>query len=412
MNRTAQLSLTAAALAAATIAIAGTLNPPAGVIQGTMKTLGEVEPRTSINTLNTPGDADSVYRIVQSGSYYLVGNINVNGGRAAIEVAAPNVEIDLNGFQISGSGEGGPDTGVSVPSGVTDRVRVRNGSIRNCGTGVDAGPRAVVENVTIRDCGVGIVAAQQSVVRDSNVFFCAGVGIQVGDDSSVDDCAADSNQTGILAGNDCTITGVTVSGNTVGMNVADRCSIIACNISQNTNTGVFADDKTLIRECNVSNNGNGLEIDGFDSSVIDNIISDNSGFGVFVANRSTLRGNNVTSNGGSGLFGSSGLLVENNNFDENGIGASVVFECVVRNNSFRENTTALQNFNGTGDNTIDENTFIRNDTALEIAGDNNLVTRNFFARNTATLNVTGSGNSFGNLPTIPGNAAAFDNIVY
>jgi len=54
---------------------AGDLNPPPGPVASTMKTLSEVEPRIAVNSINTPGDADSLFKITQPGSYYLTGNI-------------------------------------------------------------------------------------------------------------------------------------------------------------------------------------------------------------------------------------------------------------------------------------------------------------------------------------------------
>ena len=67
------------------VAIAGDLNPPAGSVAPTMKTLDEVEPRIAINAVNTPGDSNSVYRISQPGSYYLTGNVTAPAGDSAIE---------------------------------------------------------------------------------------------------------------------------------------------------------------------------------------------------------------------------------------------------------------------------------------------------------------------------------------
>src|SRR5690606_18106937 len=83
-------------------AVAGPLNPPAGPVAPTHKTLTEVEPRTPINAANTPGDADSVYRIFQPGSYYLTGNIVGQAGKRGIEIASSNVTLDLNGFALQG----------------------------------------------------------------------------------------------------------------------------------------------------------------------------------------------------------------------------------------------------------------------------------------------------------------------
>src|SRR2546423_12808745 len=50
---------------------AGPLDPPAGPVTSSNKTLGEVEPRTPVNATNTPGDGISLFKITQPGSYYL-----------------------------------------------------------------------------------------------------------------------------------------------------------------------------------------------------------------------------------------------------------------------------------------------------------------------------------------------------
>ena len=68
MNRKLlRVSATSAVLIAgvAAISIAGPLDPPAGPITATYKTLAEVEPRTAINATHTPGDADSIFKITQ-----------------------------------------------------------------------------------------------------------------------------------------------------------------------------------------------------------------------------------------------------------------------------------------------------------------------------------------------------------
>src|SRR4029079_14214982 len=77
----------------------GPLTPP-GAPAPTMKTLDEVEPRIAVNSTNTPGDADSLDKITQPGSYYLTGNITGVFGKMGIEIAANGVTIDLMGFEM------------------------------------------------------------------------------------------------------------------------------------------------------------------------------------------------------------------------------------------------------------------------------------------------------------------------
>ena len=102
MNRTIILATAALTLAAAGLLFAGPLDPPAGPVAPTYKTLTEVEPRIAINAANTPGDADSLFKITQPGSYYLTGNITGVVGRHGIEIAVPangpSVTIDLMGY--------------------------------------------------------------------------------------------------------------------------------------------------------------------------------------------------------------------------------------------------------------------------------------------------------------------------
>jgi len=77
-------------------ASAGPLNPPAGPITSTHKTLTEVEPRIPISSTTTPGDATSLYRISQPGSYYLTGNITGQAGKHGIYIVGLGNRIEDN----------------------------------------------------------------------------------------------------------------------------------------------------------------------------------------------------------------------------------------------------------------------------------------------------------------------------
>ena len=104
----------------------GPITPPAGPVAETYKTLNQVEPRTAINADNTPGDADSIYRIEEPGSYYLTANLTGESGKHGIEIDADNVTIDLMGFHLLGV-EGSID-GITTGSS-PDGLHITNGRV-------------------------------------------------------------------------------------------------------------------------------------------------------------------------------------------------------------------------------------------------------------------------------------------
>src|SRR5262245_23962114 len=75
----------------AVVVLAGDLNPPPGAVSATMKPLSQVEPRRAINAANTPGDANSTFKIANPGSYYLCADLVGSAGKHGIEIASNDV---------------------------------------------------------------------------------------------------------------------------------------------------------------------------------------------------------------------------------------------------------------------------------------------------------------------------------
>lgn len=121
--------------------------------------------------------------ITKSGSYILATTLQV-GGRTlnAINVSAPNVTIDLNGFSIIGPGAG---VGVGINAGGASNVTVENGSVTNMGgSGIKVGDNGVVRNVGVIGNGTG------SGLGGRDGIDCTGSGCLV------TGCTANSNLLG------------------------------------------------------------------------------------------------------------------------------------------------------------------------------------------------------------------------
>lgn len=276
---------TFALLSVASFALAGPLNPPAGPVTSTMKTLSEVEPRIAINATNTPGDADSLFKITQPGSYYLTGNIQGVANKHGIEIAASGVTLDLNGFDLVGVAGMGAFDGVTLTAFGAGNVVVRNGSIRGWGdSGVDLATSSSVncrvdEVLASRNMGHGIAAAISAVVTACSSFDNGGDGIRADSGSVITECSASSNSgVGILvsAGGSvisrCTASFNEGSGISVGAGSTVADSVARFNIGD----GIVASSQCVIRNNTCTSNGNqggdgaGIHVLGTDSRIEDN----------------------------------------------------------------------------------------------------------------------------------------------
>jgi hypothetical protein len=300
--------------------LAGPLDPPAGPIAPTPGP----EPRIAINATNTPGDADSLFKITQPGSYYLTGNIAADSSRHGIEIAASGVTVDLSGFDLVGIFGFGAFDGVNVSIAGARNIALRNGSIRNWGgQGIDFGT-AVAVNCRIDDVRVsgnnstGIFVGNSTSLSNCSASFNGANGFGVGSGNILTSCLATSNASnGFAAGDGNTLSGCSASGNNAnGITVGNGGIVSNCTASSNATNGINAGGGAII---GCTSHLNGLN-------------------GIFSSSGSFISGNTCTNNGntgsGAGIHTTGGeSRIENNNcnFADRGIDVDAPGNIILRN---------------------------------------------------------------------------------
>lgn len=299
-NRTRVLSRTGLALAlltAAGLVTAGPLTPPAGPVASTYKTLNEVEPRIAINFANTPGDADSIYRITQPGSYYLTGNIVGVAGKSGVQIEANNVTIDLNGFEMRGIA--GARAGIVDSEDETNQisgVSIVNGSIANWPLGgvvmewVRSGRIADVSADSNGSMGVHMRGAIRAERVHTKGHTWAGMQVETG--STLESCTAYSNNYGFYIEGASTVRGCTASYNQTGFYLGGGVAQ-DCSAHNNYATG-FEVDRAVVRGSTATANATGVIV-GFRSTVENCSVDVCSVTGIRVEGPdSMIRGNRVS----------------------------------------------------------------------------------------------------------------------
>lgn len=257
-----------APLAGVALVVAGPLNPPSGAVTSTYKTLAEVEPRIAINSTNTPGDADSVFRIRQPGSYYLTGNVTGASGKMGIEIDASYVTLDLNGYVVQGAV--GALDGISCTLASATGITVMNGTVRgwpsdgvDCSTAIIYGGR--IEGVTSVSNGArGIAAGNGFVLINCTASANTGVGIDLFAGCTVSNCSSRGNASdGFDASSSCTLTGCSAFLNGgIGFDTAsDGCAFMNCAADDNTGDGYYITVGGIASNCTATyNQGNGYSL--------------------------------------------------------------------------------------------------------------------------------------------------------
>jgi parallel beta-helix repeat protein len=341
-----------------------------GPLAPTMKTLEQAEPRVPIGPDTTPGDANSIYRIAQPGSYYLTGSVTSTGavGEHAIEIAASGVTIDLRGFELIGAGQSGD---AIAADGAIEEIRIHSGRIRDWGgSGIYLWnvPGCIVEDIVAShnaDAGIrlGDTAVVTRCVARFNDGINGGEGIQTAFGGAISDCVAESN-----AGDGISCSTGSIDGCTARLNgfygIANSIGVISnCSADQNSGIGIGT-TSGAIRSCVSRLNGS----DGFwaadSSTIIDCTSLANTGNGIHVRNTCRIADNFCRSNG-LNAADAAGIYVE-------------------------EDSCHLEG-----------NTVILNDRGIDVDGTDNIVLANTAHGNTTNYDIV-AGNALGPIANFAG----------
>ena len=385
----------------------GPLTPP-GAPAPTMKTLDQVEPRKEINAVNAPGDADSIFKITQPGSYYLTGNITGVSGKIGIEIAVaadgPGVTIDLMGFELAGAP--GSLDGIAATGTGTRNIAIRNGTVRAWGgDGIDIfnSQNNLLSDLRAQGNGArGIHAGASTTITGCTAQSNTGDGISALTGSTVTACASAFNGgDGIAADIGSTVKGCTMLNNGGDGIFAAASSVTNCTVRGSTGDGILASGCT-VTDCTVQSSAG----DGFDASngstVTGCTASSNTGDGFNVSNGSTITGCTARSNTGDGIDLGSHCTVTRCTSSSNTLnGIRIGSNSRVTDNTCDDNGVGVGLFSGIftlGDhNRIEGNNVTNNDFGIGVGGVGHLIVRNYAGSNTNNYSLPGSGSFIGTI---------------
>lgn len=381
-------------LGSAAMLTAGPLDPPAGPVAPTYKTLQEVEPRIPLSQTSAPGDASNQFRISQPGSYYLTGNITGQSGKTCIYIASSRVTLDLNGFTVQGAS--GATIGIRANS--NHGISIRNGTVHDFATGIDAqetnGSR--LDNLCVSASTTGFRIGLTAVVTD-----CTSVdntnGFTVFSTSSLTRCSARGGTRGFDVGWGCTLTDCNVWAAETGFYLELESVLTRCSARENSSHGFNIQESCVLTECTAYDNG-GIGFFATARSRLVHCVSRSNAYGFSMVEANSLVECTSASNSTDGLF-----IDGNSN--------------TVERSTFHENSRyGINLFSGVG-NSIDGNLLSYNgDIGLRVNAPDNLAVRNRARGNGNNNYQFAAGAEYGVILSNPGagftSSSAWANFAY
>ena len=384
----------------------GGLTPP-GAPAPTMKTLEQVEPRTTVTNLP--------YTISAPGSYYLTSNLIGVTSQNGITIQSADVTLDLNGFELLGVA--GALAGIKV-SGTQSGLYIHNGTLRGWGAG-----------------GVDGFQAESIHLEKLRALGNTGFGLSGGNVGLFIDCIAISNTThGIASVGMGLVRGCLAKSNggwgisSVGPvrecsaqengygGIASSTSVIDSDAEYNTGEGILVEFGGQVSGCTVKlNTGNGITASQ-GSDIADCTVYNNGAVGIAATAKCTIRDCTLFSNGESGIEAGVGSTVRGCTVRQSGDdGILVPNDCLVQNNHCTQNGGAGIRVSSAG-NRVDGNSLIYNKQGIWLQGPVNVVIRNTSRYNpgaSGSSNYVGTaGNDVGPIGTAATSTSPWANISY
>lgn len=174
-------------------------------------------PLVKVAKKNSPNVA---FVIKRHGSYVLTHNIRIkHANEDVLDITAPNVTLNMQGFSIIGTGTTGTGVGIRVVGDVSN-VTITNGTVTQMSGG-------------------GIVLGANSVISSVKAMQNLGVGIQAGPSSELTNNVSVGNaDDGLMCANDCLVTGNVSTGNAMGLSLGPGSGYGNNVLDDNTTTNV------------------------------------------------------------------------------------------------------------------------------------------------------------------------------